>query len=80
MAAGTAVAVKTKNGRIVRLYRRASARTYPNMAAAIRAMQAGPSETTTRVTDGYGTIIAAPQHREFRKRAGVKKRGNREDG
>ena len=66
-AAGTATAVRTKAGRIVRLYRRTAARTYPSVAAAITAMHAGASQTTTRVRDAAGVQIAPPQHREHRR-------------
>lgn len=64
---GTATAIQTKGGRIVRLYRRAAERTYPSVAAAITAMHAGASQTTTRMRDAAGVQIAPPQHREHRR-------------
>lgn len=67
LAAGTAKAIRTKSGRIVRLYRRTSERTYPSEAAAVRAMHASASQYTTRMRNDWGTIIAPPLHREHRK-------------
>lgn len=70
LAAGTARAVRSKNGSLRRLYRLPRVRPYGTAGAAVAAMHGAASRTTERIRNDVGILISPPlirEHREVRK-------------
>ena len=67
VARGTATAIRAKDGTIRRLYRRTTERVYGSIDGAVRAMHAGPSQTTRRLRYGDDDYIAPDLIREHRR-------------
>jgi hypothetical protein len=66
LAEGKAHPIRSKNGRIVRLYSLPRERTPATIAAAVAQLHAGASQTTQRIRNDERVLIAPPNMREHR--------------
>lgn len=67
LAEGRAHAIRSKNGRIVRLYSIARERVHITASSAVIAMRAAASQTTQRIQGEHRKLIAPPNIREHRR-------------
>jgi hypothetical protein len=67
LSTGAARAIRSKKGRVVRLYSVPTERVPGSISAAISAMHASASQTTHRMRDKNGVLISAPTAREHHR-------------
>jgi hypothetical protein len=63
---GIAHAMRSKKGRLLRLYSVTREHVYGSGAEAVRAMNGAASQTTQRIRNEQGVLIAPPTHREHK--------------
>jgi hypothetical protein len=66
LSKGTAHAIYSKAGRVVRLYSIAAGRVHGSIGAAVSALHSAASQTTQRIRNQEGTLIAPPTSREHK--------------